>query len=282
MRLQTRGPAVGPCNLCGTVGPLTCDHIPPKGVPRVGQAELVDLVAFLRGERMSKTNRHFPTGVNYRSVCARCNNILLGARYDPELIAFTRTVDQVARNRVFLPIEVTVRPNRLARSVVGHLMAHGLGLYGSGDVFHDFNQYFVDESAVLADDYRMYCWLYPYNDQFVAQCIAHMTDLGARFALHSVLKFYPVAFTLVHEGEVDRDSGLVRLDHLLSSEIDATAVIHLPVTGLPPKRWPEAPGDDGMVMHTPLSVGALRRKKHRRDSGQIIPRRQVTVAVRGA
>lgn len=60
-------------------------------------------MAFLRGERMSKTNRHFPTGVNYRSVCARCNNVLLGARYDPELIAFTRTVDQVVRDRVSAP-----------------------------------------------------------------------------------------------------------------------------------------------------------------------------------
>jgi hypothetical protein len=246
--------------LCGTVGSLTCDHIPPKGVPRVGQAELVEVTAYLRGERMSRENRYCPSGVNYRSICARCNNALLGARYDPELIAFTRAVDQAARDRFFLPITLTTRPNRLVRSVVGHLVAHGLELYHSGEFFVDMSRYFLDEKAVLPDRYRMYCWLYPYNDQFVAQCIGHMSQMGARFVVMSILKFYPVSFAMIAEGDTDQSSGLARLDHLLSDDLDGFAQVDLPITGLPPKRWPEAPGTDGMVMHSPLSKGALRRE----------------------
>lgn len=258
MRLQTRGSVVGPCNICGTVGPLTCDHIPPKGVPRVGQATLVEITAFLRSERISPENRYFPSGVNYRSLCAHCNNTLLGARYDPELIAFTRTIDRATRDRIFLPLEIGVRPNRLVRSVVGHLVAHGLDLHHSGDFFVDMGRYFLDESAVLPSSYRMYCWLYPYNDQFVAQCLGRMSNLGANFVLHSILKFYPVAFTLVTQGDIDWPWGLVRLDNTLSANLDDQVSVELPLSGLPPKRWPEAPGADGMVMHSKLSRGALR------------------------
>lgn len=29
-----KGPKVGRCNICGEVGPLTEDHVPPKGVTR--------------------------------------------------------------------------------------------------------------------------------------------------------------------------------------------------------------------------------------------------------
>lgn len=178
MRLETRGPAEGPCSLCGRHGRLTEDHVPPKGVPRVGQARLVEVSDYLKGERATRTIRFFQRGVKYRSICAHCNTTLLGARYDPELIEFTRAVDKSLGQRLYLPMQLKIRPNRLVRSVVGHLLAHGVDLPREGEFFVDMRRCFPDEQATLPPGYQMYCWLYPYNDQFVAQCVGRMTKLG--------------------------------------------------------------------------------------------------------
>ena len=85
-----------------------------------------------------------------------------------------------------------------------------------------------------------------------------MTDMGARFAVMSVIKFYPVGFVVV-KGEWEEDPGtLARLDKLLSADIDASATIELATSDLPRRRWPEAPDDDGLVMHTEGNRGAFR------------------------
>jgi len=212
----------------------------------------------LGGERAARENRYFQRGVNYRSLCARCNSELLGARYDPVLIEFTRQIDRFISQRLYLPLEILTQPNKFVRSVVGHLVAHGLQLHQAGSFFSDMSRYFLNERAVLPNAYRMHCWLYPYNDQFVSQCNARLTHPGGDFILQSILKFYPVAFTLMQGGAPEVRSGLTRLDPLLSIDINTQAIIEITLSALPPKRWPEAPGPDEAVMHTPLSLGAIR------------------------
>ena len=51
------------------------------------------------------------------------------------------------------------------------------------------------------------------------------------------------------------------MNDLLSEDLDAIVDVTLPITGLLPKSWPEAPETDGMVMHTSLRQGALRRER---------------------
>jgi hypothetical protein len=182
----------------------------------------------------------------------------LGTQYDRELIAFTKSIDQRLNQRVHLPLDLEVRPNRLVRSLVGHLLAHGLDLYRSGEFFSDMSSYFLDESAVLPPEYRAYFWLYPYNDQFVSQVMVRLEGLGAAHFLNSVIKFYPIAFALIRDGPDEKEWGIVRIDQYLSSRIDDVVTLSLPLSGLPRRRWPETPGPDGAVMHTTLSLGAFR------------------------
>jgi len=63
LRLQTRGPEFGKCNICGVPSKLTDDHIPPKGVPLVGQAFLQKLTDGLGADRNAKGKRLFQNGV---------------------------------------------------------------------------------------------------------------------------------------------------------------------------------------------------------------------------
>lgn len=74
----------------------------------------------------------------------------------------------------------------------------------------------------------------------------------------SVIKFYPVGFVLLKGEWAEASPTLARIDHLLTSEIDSEATLELPMSDLPRRRWPEAPDDDGAVMHTALSRGAFR------------------------
>lgn len=167
MRLVTRGAKTGQCNICGKYGPLTEDHIPPKGVPRLGQVAMMNLIDMLAAERPSKSTRYSQDGVKYRTICSDCNSGLLGARYDPELISMANYITDYVSSRLYLPpqLEVLIKPNRLCRSVVGHLLAHRVDSYREGDVISGLTDYFLDETADFPNDLKLYYWVYPYKDQ---------------------------------------------------------------------------------------------------------------------
>lgn len=260
MRIETRGPETGQCNICGRTAKLTEDHIPPKGVPRVGQAFLIDIHARLGTANTKRKARQFQRGVTYRSICSYCNTHLLGSRYDPSLVKMAKDVDRVIAERMWLPISLRVQPNRLMRSAVGHLIAHGIGLYRRASFFRSMSDYFLDEGHVLPPRYTAHAWLYPHNDQFVSQCVG-LASAGRSTSLISVLKFYPICIALFNEAEPDFGSmATLRLDHLLCDDINAICDVELPVAGVPPKLWPEAPREmaNEAVLHTPLSLGAFR------------------------
>ncbi|GAB3100517.1 hypothetical protein GCM10027159_24160 [Lysobacter terrae] len=90
LHVITRGAKSGACNICGIVGPLTEDHTPPKGCVRPTAMELQHVTHALEAGKAIKTKAN--DGVKYRTLCARCNNALLGGRYDPVLIGFVNQV----------------------------------------------------------------------------------------------------------------------------------------------------------------------------------------------
>ena len=69
-RLQTRGAKNGICNICGADGPLTEDHIPPKGVSRLQRADMISFLTLFGGPHPSKTSRFTQDGMKYRTLCA--------------------------------------------------------------------------------------------------------------------------------------------------------------------------------------------------------------------
>ncbi len=262
MKLETRGPQVGPCNICGTVDRLTEDHIPPKGVPRVGQAYLSRLVDTLGAEKPGKGARLFQNGVKYRSICRSCNGDLLGATYDPHLINFCREVDIAFRDRVHLPTDFIVRPNRLFRSVVGHLLAHGVGLHRTGPFPAIKSDYFLNPTKAFPENLRLYCWVYPYQRQVIARWMTSIFDIRFRTTpfVFSIAKFFPVAW-LCADGELPPHvpSGVIRVDQLSTENIDDRATITLSPSNVPPPIWPEAPSGNGIVLLNRLGTVAIPR-----------------------
>ena len=111
IRIATRGSAEGECNICGSYGRLTEDHTPPKGCYRPKQVELRALIRRLADPSygaVGPESRFSQNGVKFKTLCHRCNNGLLGAKYDPALIGFVNSVARLLNAPIDLPSEVSV------------------------------------------------------------------------------------------------------------------------------------------------------------------------------
>lgn len=261
MRIITRGARIGPCNICGITQALTEDHIPPKGVSRLSQVVMLNLTDLLGVERPKKSGRISQNGVKFRTLCAKCNNERLGIHYDPTLISFTREIRSYLESALHLPptMYVPSKVNRLVRSVVGHLLAHGVGEHRAGTMMDELTNYFLDESAAFPAGLKLYYWIYPYNDQVLVKGAGLSLHYWNAFAVFSLLKFYPLSFFFVLDEPPEWCIPYERLDPLLSSAIEDEAMVRISFRGLPVQRWPEAPVDTGTVLHCPGAMGAVPR-----------------------
>lgn len=251
MRLETRGPEIGPCNICGKIAKLTEDHIPPKGIPRVGQAYATSLVAELGAEKVGKGSRLFQSGVKYRSICRACNGDLLGAAYDPHLINFCKQVDIAFRDRLYMPQDFEIQPNRVFRSVLGHLLAHGVSLHRTGPFPAAKSDYVIDPGQAFPPDLRLYCWLYPYHRQVMSRWMSRIFDLRWRETpfIFSIAKYFPVAWLCgTSDLPTHIPAGVIRVDTLSTTAINDLATITFNPSHVPPPGWPEAPEDNGITL----------------------------------
>lgn len=260
MRVMTKGPKMGPCNICGKHRPLTEDHIPPKGVSRLKQVAMMNIVDLLCIQRPSKSTRFSQDGVKYRTLCGKCNSELLGLNYDPALVTLANNVRTYLDSALHLPAETgfKTKPNRLVRSVVGHLLAHGIGEHRNGLIIGRLTDYVLDDCLPFPEELKLYYWVYPYNDQVTIKCasVSHYWD---SFAVIMLMKFFPLSFFFVLDEPTDWRIPFRRLDTMLSTRIDEEATISINFTDLPPQRWPEAPGKEGMAMYGEGATGAVSR-----------------------
>ena len=251
-QLDTRGPEIGICNICGILSRLTEDHIPPKGVPLVGQVYLSRLTETLGVEKLRRSERFFQRGVKYRSICANCNNVLLGSKYDPTLIQFCKELHSTLARTVFLPISRPVKINRLLRAFVAHLISHGIEQHRVGTLSSDLTDYLLNDSAAFPANLRAYLWLYPYKPQIVAHGLGRISKFGApdNISVFSLLKFYPIGFLCsISDLPHDELAQVTRVDSLSSTSIDHLVSVELNISFIPHGRWPELPGKYGAVFH---------------------------------
>src|SRR5258708_22818786 len=117
--------AKGRCVICGMIGPLTRDHVPPKAVAQPSLIEinrLPDLLVDVSERPIPRPGYQAPS---FPSLCQVCNNERLGRDYDPTLVKLARDVrpwiSVIERGlRISTGIQVTTKPLRRARAVVSH------------------------------------------------------------------------------------------------------------------------------------------------------------------
>jgi hypothetical protein len=260
--VDTRGPKNGHCNICDAFGPLTEDHVPPKGVLKVPQVDLFHIIELLSAERPAgkKKRRHMQSGVNFRSLCARCNSTLLGTKYDPALIEFSNSVKSFLKSAIVIPqvASVAMTPGAVSRSVLGHLFAVGIERRERSPLLQEAADYFLNDTLPMPEGMEMYYWVYPYRQQVAVRDGALLTDFfKSPPIIFWCLKYFPLGFMITWGNKNPERVLLPRLrDYMLHSG-NHPVKVPLQFKPVPHEYWPEAPGDSGAVLYGDGSVGAI-------------------------
>jgi len=263
IQIATFGPKVGTCNICGEHGPLTEDHVPPKGCVRISQVEMKHITHKLSVDTKPARGRLSQNGVKYRTLCPRCNNSLLGARYDPGLRDFVNQVANCLRSPLHLPESTTLagEPQKIMRAVLGHLSAQGVDRYLKGPNTEAFRDYFLDETLPFPDGLRIYYWVYPFQPQVLVRDCAYLDTANGQPVALWLMKFFPLAFLVTWQDQLPNRFDLCNFDPWRHSGIDDRADLPIRLRPIVHPNWPEAPTDNAVLLYGQEAMVASPRSK---------------------
>lgn len=205
-RILHKGPESGFCVICGEYGKLTRDHVPPKKCNNLND---VEIKAFLPNEESARVGTTSQGGTHFRTLCKKCNSERLGIEYDPSLVKFSNEITALVlgakRKHISLPQHIypIITPQRIARSVVGHVLAaiaveeSKSGLMKS-PMSDSLREYFLNSALPMPSSLEIFYWIYPSRKQIVIKGMGKGqfgTDAGA--VIGHVFKFLPLGFWLV-------------------------------------------------------------------------------------
>lgn len=257
MKVRTRNSRVGLCNICGTSGLLTDDHVPPKGSVDVSKVKIRTLSQALQPPHPN-IHRILQSGIKFRSLCSDCNNKRLGQKYDPALNRFSHRVAQIlrVRDRIILPprIDVEFRPQLLVRSVIGHLLAAEIRDNMAVPprpvpMLDSMKEFFLDEAMNLSPEFRLYFWPYPATRQTILRGVGVFS--GGHTIVGDFLKYFPVAFWLTYRiPETVAQVLASREVPIHGCSFSDTRLIEVPTKQEDTFRsdWPEQPSDEEILI----------------------------------
>lgn len=259
IQIATRGPSRGQCNICGEIGKLTEDHTPPKGCIRVGQVVIQHIVQRLAADVPHKKGRSSQNGVKYRTLCHRCNNGLLGAKYDIAFNQFVNATGNYLKSSLELPPVVSVKghPQRIMRAILGHISAQGVDRYLKGPETEEIRDYFLDETLPLPDSLNIYYWAFPFNRQVLVRDCAYLDLNVGKPVVIWLMKFFPIAFMVTWKEPAGYNFQMPNLAVWGREPIDHEVELPLPLNGIVEPYWPEAPTESSIVTYGQEAVVAL-------------------------
>ncbi len=265
-RLLQFGSKFGTCNICGTDGPLTNDHTPPKGCvrPTVVQVKaLIDAVALDANEKTVVARSS--NGVKYRTICSDCNNRKLGGNYDKALIRFTNAVAEIVSSPLALPstVSIEIEPQKVMRAVFGHIAAVGVNRYQKGPHTEYLRDWFSSGMGPLPGTWKLFCWLYPNRTQILARDWAALdidSDLPREQRIFPMwfMKFFPLGFMftmnqtpgLCLRGLAANAKGWVNLTELTdfgSLPPNSVATVNLSIRPAIHVEWPQKAAEGWII-----------------------------------
>lgn len=255
-KAQNQGPEVGHCQICQRFGKLTKDHVPPKGCPIPKGVQLRTFIGHFDGLRQHP--RLMQHGSHFRSLCDYCNNVLLGSNYDPGLIGLASQVHMLFTSKIALPtsFHIPVQTRRLAKSVVGHMLAgyvpnnSDLGLL-SAPKQDAMRAYVLDADTAMPSDLELYYWPYRGSLQLLVNAIG-VCSLKAPHPwnpiIGSFLKFFPLGFWLVHKRPAEARIPFTRILDAGNLPLDHVEELLISPRNNPAWDWPERPAPDQFML----------------------------------
>jgi hypothetical protein len=167
----------------------------------------------------------------------------MGSLYDPELIKFARFILLGAGELTKkYELSVQLRPSRIIRSVLGHLVATKNSEHPS--TFDDqVRDYLFNSQKLLPENIHVYVWTYPYDATVIVRDIA-IGWIGHDVTFCHVLKFYPVGFLITQDTQIPLT---IKIPKLKDAKLDHYESIPLPPV-IRDFGWPEMPADNRFTM----------------------------------
>ena len=220
------------CNICGEKKELTWDHVPPQS--SLFQPDMLANTLFSTLPSEKEYMRHYQSGIKYRSICAKCNNMVLGNN-DSEYKRFIKSVHNQLLEKLEISqgviqsidtIIVKTKINRLLRSICGHLLAMK-DTYDNqvlSDVY--MRNYVLNEQLIFDKEY-FYVWIYPYATVVNARDFATRGFVNGTHphGMVSIMSSHPLAFICSSEDE--SECGLDDLGKYTTSNIDDEVYVTL-------------------------------------------------------
>ncbi|MGE3728548.1 MAG: hypothetical protein AB7I41_23560 [Candidatus Sericytochromatia bacterium] len=199
------------CNLClARPVTLTDDHVPPYAVQKWKNLHIFqrfpETVLYLR-EQPPGLLMHSPRGVAFKTLCANCNNSVLGQSYDSALAELWNQVEPYAQlhNREHGLSLATIKtfPCRLGavlRSILGHGLASNL-ITPDWPSANRIRSYILEPNDLLPSDVYIYYWFYRGTSLKIMNgfSFAFTQNLSQSAFIHVCLKFWPLAFWISSE-----------------------------------------------------------------------------------
>lgn len=249
----TKAGKQGRCNLCGSFGPLTEDHVPPKCCVPAKPARYAGVLQ--RDQRNKRLFKGTPVqnGFSYRTLCSTCNNTVLGGNNDNALGEMAQQVRHLIEMPFYIPAASTIRikPQRVARSVLGHLMAIGIDRYDCGPVGEAIRNFVLGKQASPPPKMRLSYWVYKGNERVLIRD-AGLGLLGTgRSIFFWELKFFPLAFVMTWDDDIGfkRELGIRNFDAYRDLTEDEEADVQIDLHPIPHPFLPELPTGHIAVMY---------------------------------
>lgn len=289
---KKRTAKLGYCNICNQYRELTFDHVPPKGSIELKPVEMKYLI-----DRLSEVAKHpiryiyaddtlkyqkpqvqlSQNGIKFRTICANCNNVLLGKRYDPEIKRISTEVGKIVRARfetgLILPsvITVPVRTHSLMRGIIGHLLAATKSkdqtkpLPGFEDGFYrNLRDYFLNEDLPLPPGIEIYYWPYPFREQVIVNSLGVGLTKSGLFVVGDLIKFFPLAYYVAEKEISTLELAVPKIIGDGCNDENCSISLQIGLDTVPPINWPEFPdASHYTMMPYELSVFAKSRERGR-------------------
>lgn len=197
----------GYCLICGQYGPLSKDHVPPKGAITLTRVEQHHIGELTRAGASKVKGVKSPSGSMFKTICATCNNKRLGDN-DTEVAKVcsavtTKVKDYFERaNSPTTLIRTEVNAISFARAMIGHILAATTvdeckNPPESFPYIQALKDFVLGDDSALNETHEIYYWFYPYSKHLSAKLVT-LVHSGQLVQL-SLLSFFPLAFMVTEK-----------------------------------------------------------------------------------
>jgi len=199
----------GYCLVCGNLGRLSSEHVPPKcaiNITKVEQRHITEMMG-VNARRIKGVAS--PNGSKFRTICRVCNNERIGVCDQEVGRVFASLSEKVKAyfeycDNPYNLVSTEVDSLIFSRAMIGHILAATSVNECRREpkvtpYFTPLQKFVLGDDEAIDDTHEIFYWFYPYTRHLSAK-FTHLVHEGHHVSM-SLLSFFPLAFLVVEKGK---------------------------------------------------------------------------------